>query len=452
MKRAFRNLPLRSKIALFTSIMLGISLLTLTLITTAQERRSSQEELADQAGIILNTLPYSIRDELYFVKVDELKDVAKEVGKSESIECFVIYDRNGVVLADSTKISNVSSELSLDMPDDPDPLGVALISQAPGNDHQDWDSEPDKFTAGRAIYLNGEIIGAVSVTMSTDVMKQKIDRIIFQSGMLTLLIIGAGVSLSFIFARQISNPLRDLMKIAREMAGGSTELRVNMHAKDEIGQLGLAFNDMMEAIQTRERALREITASLEQKVEERTEELRQRNNELVKMATSDPLTRINNRRHFFDLAGNEYERAKRYKHPLSLIIADADYFKNVNDTYGHQVGDELLIKLANFFQENVRSVDIVARYGGEEFIILMPQINCKEAAQTAERLRQQIAQMPLAKSHYQIMLTVSLGVACWNAQKELDFETLIYRADKALYQSKHDGRNRVTVWEEENSE
>lgn len=449
MKRAFRNLLLRNKIALFTSFMLGVSLLILTTITTLQERSYSQQELEDQASIILNTLPYSIRDEMYFVKVDELRDVAEEVGKSNTIDRFVIYDRNGVILADSTNISIEPAELSLGMPDDPDPLGVEIISHAADDDHQDWHSVPDKFIAGRAIYLNGELIGAVSVTMSTDIMDEKIRSLIINSAMLALFIIVGGVILSFILARQITNPLRDLMKIAREMANGSTDLRVNMHAKDEIGELGLAFNDMTESIQTRERALREITASLEEKVEERTEELRQRNEELVKMATSDPLTKINNRRHFFALAENEYQRAKRYTHPLSLIIADADFFKEVNDTYGHQVGDELLIKLANFFQENLRSVDIVARYGGEEFIILMPQIGCEEAAQTAERLRQEIAQTPLAKTHYEIMLTVSFGVACWHALQPLEFETLIYRADKALYQSKHDGRNRVTVWEEE---
>ena len=102
MKRFFRNLPLGSKIALFTSLIVGASLLILTLITLQLEQSYSKQELEDQAILLLNTLPYSIRDELYFVAYDELQDLAKQIDESPSILRFVIYDRNGAILADST--------------------------------------------------------------------------------------------------------------------------------------------------------------------------------------------------------------------------------------------------------------------------------------------------------------------------------------------------------------
>ena len=283
--------------------------------------------------------------------------------------------------------------------------------------------------------------------MSTKALDKKINTLIVQSFILTTLIILAGIGSSVILSRQLSQPLRALMRVARDMVDGNTNIRVVVEAEDEIGELGWAFNDMAEAIETRERDLRELAASLEKKVSQRTEELRLRNEELSQIAASDPLTKINNRRRFFELAETEYKRAKRYHHPLSLILVDADHFKEINDTHGHQIGDQVLANLAQFFEKNIRSIDIVARYGGEEFIILMPEIDCPSAVQIAERLRQSIAESPVAEADHKIMLTISLGVACWQSETSLSFDSLLYRADKALYQAKRDGRNRVTVWE-----
>ncbi len=458
MERFFKNLPLRSKIALFTSLMVGISLVTLTVITSVQERSSSEKELEEQAGILLGTLPYSIRDELYFVALDELKDVAAKIGESENVERFVIYDSTGIILADSSKMDE-TLESSLGSLEDPDPFGETLIALAPDEEYNLWQREENQFVAGRAIHLNSQLLGAVSITISTNALDKKISTLIFQSTMLAFVVILAGVILSFILSRQISNPLRELMKISREMANGSTELRVDVDAEDEIGQLGLAFNDMTEAIQTRERALQELNASLEEKVEERTEELRhrseelqelteelrQRNEELVKMAISDPLTKIYNRRYFFELASKELEVAKKEREPLTAVLADVDHFKQANDSYGHHIGDEILKNLARFLVGNVRGIDVVARYGGEEFVILMPKISGKEAYELIEELRSKIEKTPLVVGRY-IILTVSFGIACLDDDENISFESLLYRADQALYRAKDLGRNRVSLW------
>jgi diguanylate cyclase (GGDEF)-like protein len=439
MKRLFRNLPLRIKISLFTSLILGAALLILTFITIQVDQSYSKQDLQEKALILLDTLPYSIRDELYFVALDELKEVASKTGESEAVQRFVIYNPDGAILA-------TSSDKNFMFTGTPEEIGDELISLQEHEEYIQWGDE--YLTVGKAIYLNGRVIGAVSVTMSTAGAQRRIRAIVNQSIAISSLILLTGIALSFMLSKQLSDPLRELMQVSRNMSSGDLNLRVKVVATDEIGQLGLAFNEMSVAIQTRERDLKKLAASLEEKVEQRTEELRERNQELTLMASSDPLTKINNRRHFFDLALKEFERAKRYGNPLSLILADADYFKEVNDTYGHQIGDELLIKLAKFFQKNIRSVDIAARYGGEEFVILMPNIGCVKAEKTAERLRQEVISAPLVKLEHQIMLSVSFGVACWLPENDIDLETLIYRADKALYQSKHDGRNRVTVWHE----
>ena len=438
MKETLKNLPLGIKIALLSSLLVGLSLLILTVITIEFERNYYRQELADQASVLLGTLPFSIRDELYFIKLDELQDVAGEIGESPNIIQFVIYDRNGAILADSNiKESTFAQEA--------DPFGKVLVSLTADEERVVW--EEHQFTTGRPIYIEDQKVGAIAVTMSTATLDKKIKDLIKQSLLLTITImVLIGLGLNLALARQMTTPLRTLTTVSREMANGNTKIRVDVESTDEIGQLGEAFNYMSTAIAAREAELHKLTESLEKTVQIRTKELQKRNQELVQMAISDRLTKINNRRNFFALAEKEYQRAQRYKHPLSLVLIDIDHFKKVNDTYGHQVGDDVLAKTAFFLERNIRSVDIVARYGGEEFIILMPEISCQHANLIAERLRQCIAETPMAEEHHKVMITISSGISCLDNKDELSFDTLLYRADQALYRSKDEGRNRTTIW------
>ena len=167
---------------------------------------------------------------------------------------------------------------------------------------------------------------------------------------------------------------------------------------------------------------------------------------LRQQATTDPLTGIFNRRHFFNLAENELKRSKRYGHPLSVIIFDIDHFKRVNDTYGHTVGDQALCKLTNETQAGLREIDIFARYGGEEFIIMLPDTGLEQAHMMAERIRRRCAgTTPLEVGQATVSTTVSFGVAS-REDEDISLDDLILRADTALYSSKKAGRNRVTVW------
>lgn len=155
-------------------------------------------------------------------------------------------------------------------------------------------------------------------------------------------------------------------------------------------------------------------------------------------ATIDKLTGIYNRQTLDDLLSREIARSRRYKTPLSLVMADIDHFKQVNDTYGHQVGDKVLRAVAETFRENIRLSDISGRWGGEEFLIITPQTTKTSAASMAEKLRKAIERRSF---YHDEPVTVSLGVT---EMKEGDtLESLIRRADEALYQAKNLGRNRV---------
>ncbi|MFQ5407964.1 MAG: GGDEF domain-containing protein, partial [Anaerolineales bacterium] len=165
---------------------------------------------------------------------------------------------------------------------------------------------------------------------------------------------------------------------------------------------------------------------------------------LLELARVDSLTGLINRRHSFEIAEQEFQRARRYKRPLAVIMLDLDHFKRVNDTHGHAVGDEVLQAVAQRCRQNLREIDTLGRYGGEEFLVVMPEVELAHARQAAERLRSCVAGAPLETEIGPVALTISLGVAVLTAA-HADLPPLVKAADAALYAAKEGGRNRVVV-------
>jgi len=158
---------------------------------------------------------------------------------------------------------------------------------------------------------------------------------------------------------------------------------------------------------------------------------------------TDSLTGIHNRRHFFEHATIEFQRARRYQRLFSVLMIDLDKFKSINDRHGHAAGDRALIEMARVMNENMRSVDTLARIGGEEFVALLAEANLENAMKTAERIRVQAARRPITYQDKEILLTISIGVAMLNIQDN-SIEDVLHRADEALYRAKQKGRNRIS--------
>jgi len=195
-----------------------------------------------------------------------------------------------------------------------------------------------------------------------------------------------------------------------------------------------------EALANKNRELQVLNATLEEKVSLRTHELEAVNVQLERLATTDSLTGAQNRYAFMKAIESEVKRSDRYGEHFSLIMFDLDFFKTVNDQFGHDVGDQALITIVNLMDAALRDVDVFCRFGGEEFIVLMPCTNIKAAEDTAERLR------VMVENHYfnnAGHLTISLGVV-EHLKNEL-VDTALKRVDLALYQSKDRGRNKVSV-------
>ncbi|MGB7875442.1 MAG: diguanylate cyclase [Anaerolineales bacterium] len=169
---------------------------------------------------------------------------------------------------------------------------------------------------------------------------------------------------------------------------------------------------------------------------------------LVKLATTDPLTGLYNRRHFFDLADMEIARSVRYGHPLACIMFDVDFFKRINDSYGHLFGDQVLQAMVWRCRENIRRVDIFARYGGDEFVILLPETGLRRSKQLTGRLCSDFQERALKIEQREISITLSMGLASMPGDEDLALDTLLNRADQALYTAKVRGRNQVSIWRE----
>lgn len=177
------------------------------------------------------------------------------------------------------------------------------------------------------------------------------------------------------------------------------------------------------------------------KLEEYSEKIKRQNKKLEFLATRDPLTGCRNRRSFFEVFDKEFNSAKRYGYSLSCIMFDIDHFKNINDSYGHKAGDDVLRGFSQIVGSLIRKMDTIGRYGGEEFCIILPHIDMGNAALAAERFRAAVE----SHSFSGVNVTASFGVSTTGLGAE-DPSSLIDQADQALYAAKENGRNRVITW------
>jgi diguanylate cyclase (GGDEF)-like protein len=152
-----------------------------------------------------------------------------------------------------------------------------------------------------------------------------------------------------------------------------------------------------------------------------------------------------NRRYLSNIMENEIKRCRRYRRTFTFILLDIDHFKTFNDTYGHLMGDRVLVKTAEILKENTRETDVVARYGGEEIAILLSEVDHEGAKIVAEKLRTRVAESSYSYKEKTVNVTISLGITQFDPERNDSITELIERADRALYQAKSDGRNCVRM-------
>ncbi|MDW8294186.1 MAG: GGDEF domain-containing protein [Aquificaceae bacterium] len=241
--------------------------------------------------------------------------------------------------------------------------------------------------------------------------------------------------LSFVLLR-ISSRLASRIIFLKDVTAGIEKKEfsvVNLLEKEE--------GDWKDEVQELKNSIRNMAVSLRSAFME----LEKKQKELEELAYHDPLTGLPNRRFFFDHASLLLENARRYGTPMSLLIMDIDFFKKINDTYGHEAGDMVLRNFANLLKKGIRHSDLPARLGGEEFALLMPNTDLHQAKTVAERIRRSLKDSPLVYEGQEIRATLSGGLVAFSGSVK-GVDELIRMADEALYTAKNSGRDRIEVY------
>jgi diguanylate cyclase (GGDEF)-like protein len=187
--------------------------------------------------------------------------------------------------------------------------------------------------------------------------------------------------------------------------------------------------------------------SLEEKIYQRTKDLEDSKEALKVLASTDPMTKLYNRRYFAEVSEDIFNVSKRSESDFCLVMFDIDDFKSVNDTYGHHIGDKVIIGVANILIGNTRKSDILCRYGGEEYIILLPNTGIESSIHIADNIRKSVEEMvTLYDENKELKVTISVGVSMTDVMSDKAIETSINKADNALYEAKRSGKNKVVKY------
>ena len=258
--------------------------------------------------------------------------------------------------------------------------------------------------------------------------------------LLCILALLATILIGLLITRWLTQPLLQLNSTAKEIAKGEWNKTIELDRADVIGDLSRSFSTMA-------RQLKEAFTTLEQRIEERTIELVQLNQELQQLAHVDGLTQAANRRYFDRYLEKEWQRLAREQQPLTLILCDVDYFKLYNDTYGHQAGDRCLQQITQVLtQATQRPADLVARYGGEEFAIVLSNTDINGAIHLAQKISAALREVQIPHiAAEKKRVTLSMGIATAIPSSRNTPHLLVAVTDRALYTVKLKGRDGYCV-------
>ncbi|MGY2374479.1 sensor domain-containing diguanylate cyclase [Pseudomonas sp. SDO524_S393] len=288
---------------------------------------------------------------------------------------------------------------------------------------------------------NANLAWYIVVRQPLDIALQSARGLLYKLLVLGVLAAIVFTLVAYYLALTLSKPIERLARSAKQVQEQKPgAVFPQEHAVWEIAQLGQSISSMTQSLLTKERELQEANASLEATVAQRTADLTRANAELLKLATHDALTGVYNRRRFDEKLAENSLLFQRTGRTFALLLIDADYFKRINDTYGHAVGDDVLCQLAALIENTTRATDFVARYGGEEFAVLLPEVEEPDSPEVvAEKIRAAVAAASFPTVGH---VTVSIGVGVAQPS-DRDSSALLKRADMQLYQAKGAGRNRV---------
>jgi len=407
---------LKYRIAITVFIMEAVMLTVVLWNTFRFIEIQAQEDFTNRHQIVLELIKQITSNSIFSEEYDDLQQYIEQISLDPEILNISIINLDNIIIADS----------------DFQKVGQEPVSHIASENHY-WET--------RRLPKMGLIEVGFSLTrIKTQLQKAKHMGIgLALTGMFIIAI--GGLSFGFL----LTHKLGSLTRIISKFKDSGKYVRIDVTGNDEIATLSHAFNHMSNKINDYISRIQSDKDLLEIRVAERTEELEtatskliDANQQLKNLSITDHLTQVYNRIKVEDQLESEKQRFERYETIYSIILLDIDKFKQVNDTYGHNVGDKVLVSVASLLKKNIRNTEILGRWGGEEFIIICPESELKSASLLAEKLRKIIEHNSFDVIGH---ITCSFGVA--QARKNEFTKELIKRSDIALYKAKEDGRNRV---------
>lgn len=414
----FDRLSIRHKLIVLLGLSAALALLTSSIIaiysTYVSESKASLRVLHQISAIISENM----RAALAFSDSASAKNMLAPLHTDPHILFAVVNDESGQTLAEyrSPKLAAETEQL----------FNLALqykrLNQADElgrQEHFDERIEENYMSVRRSIVFEGNPIGTLVLVSDTELLWTKIRNFIYMQITASIVTLVMLLFLSLRWRALFTQPITDLIAAMQTVAATKNyHSRLNSRRRDEFDDLYQGFNTMIA-------------------------EISERDERLSKLATTDPLTGLANRRHAIETMQTMATRAYRKREALGLIMLDIDFFKQVNDRYGHPVGDQVIREIAAILQASAREYDLAARFGGEEFIVLCDGSTSENTVAVAERIRLAVEECRIEYAPGEFMnVSVSLGVFSTTPQENPTIEQWIHAADQALYRAKNMGRNR----------
>jgi diguanylate cyclase (GGDEF)-like protein len=309
------------------------------------------------------------------------------------------------------------------------------------------DAPPDTMVIfQQKIFIEDEQVGNLELGLSTArtferLEAQKFSLLKREALIILLIAFGEFLALSYIIVRPVSH-ITEYLRNNIDKDGHLVD-SIPIITRDEFGHMANQFNELTSQINEANEKLQSKVDVADRQLLETNSQLKQLNEEFKLLSITDPLTGLFNRRHFDELMTTEINLSNRHGDDNSVLLIDIDFFKGINDTYGHFVGDTVLKALTATLQENLRQTDAVCRIGGEEFAVLCKRADPEAAMEIAEKLRKAVESTALAKEiDAELIVTISIGVASVPNERGSNTPELLFKdVDNALYYSKNHGRN-----------
>lgn len=424
--------------ALLTLIMFALAVLGDVLMRDNIQRLTLENQTSN-ANKYCAAISKAASRSLRYRDVEQLERIADQFHRDSAILYIEFYDGDGVVLVPAHSRSTVqpttiSSIANLQQR----PIIHATPNELPS--YLDYvygiqERYPDENSAKPATF------GFVRIGLDLSDVDARVSAFVEKvryAGMVSILMM---IPLAFMLVQRITAPINALSRAVKLLAAGDFRVRSDIRRSDEIGELASSFNSMADELARSNDGLVKLNAELEDRVLQRTRQLKE-------LASRDPLTNLYNRRHLNEVMVRRFAEAERYGSDLACLMIDLDNFKQINDRYGHESGDNLLILTAEVISSELRGADVGARFGGDEFCVLLPQSSAEQAEQVGQRIVQRFQieiknRLPEGEHN----LGMSIGVAGIQELKLMHPDELMKASDQALYSAKQAGKNRIHLAE-----